>query len=82
MWKLVIEDDESNRTVVPLTRDQGIRSVGAIGNTIRLTERNVSRDHARLAQARYERGRKQRGPAGQRARARPPPSPFEGSVAL
>jgi pSer/pThr/pTyr-binding forkhead associated (FHA) protein len=47
MWKLVIEDDEGKRTVVPLTRDQ--YSIGRKeGNTIRLTERNVSRAHARL----------------------------------
>ena len=47
MWKLVIEDDEGKRTVVPLTRDQ--YSIGRRdGNTIRLTERNVSREHARL----------------------------------
>ena len=47
MWKLVIEDDEGKRTLVPLTRDQ--YSVGRKeGNTIRLTERNVSREHARL----------------------------------
>jgi pSer/pThr/pTyr-binding forkhead associated (FHA) protein len=47
MWKLVIEDDEGKRTVVPLTRDD--YSVGRReGNTIRLTERNVSRDHARI----------------------------------
>jgi len=47
MWKLVIEDDEGKRTVVPLTRDQ--YSIGRKdGNTIRLTERNVSREHARL----------------------------------
>jgi pSer/pThr/pTyr-binding forkhead associated (FHA) protein len=47
MWKLVIEDDEGNRTVVPLTRDQ--YSIGRRdGNTIRLTERNVSREHARI----------------------------------
>ena len=47
MWKLVIEDDEGKRTVVPLTRDH--YSVGRKeGNTIRLTERNVSRDHARI----------------------------------
>src|SRR5580693_10696474 len=47
MWKLVIEDDEGKRTVVPLTREQ--YSVGRKeGNTIRLTERNVSREHARL----------------------------------
>jgi pSer/pThr/pTyr-binding forkhead associated (FHA) protein len=48
MWKLVIEDDEGKRTVVPLTRDQ--YTIGRKeGNAIRLTERNVSRDHARLA---------------------------------
>jgi pSer/pThr/pTyr-binding forkhead associated (FHA) protein len=47
MWKLVIEDDEGKRTVVPLTRER--YSLGRKdGNTIRLTERNVSRDHARL----------------------------------
>ncbi len=47
MWKLVIEDDEGKRTFVPLTRDQ--YSIGRKeGNTIRLTERNVSREHARL----------------------------------
>jgi pSer/pThr/pTyr-binding forkhead associated (FHA) protein len=47
MWKLVIEDDEGKRTVVPLTRDD--YSIGRKeGNTIRLTERNVSRDHAKL----------------------------------
>lgn len=47
MWKLVIEDDEGKRTVVPLTRDDytiGRRE----GNTIRLTERNISRDHVKL----------------------------------
>ncbi len=47
MWKLVIEDDEGKRTVVPLTRDD--YSIGRKeGNTIRLTERNVSREHAKL----------------------------------
>jgi pSer/pThr/pTyr-binding forkhead associated (FHA) protein len=47
MWKLVIEDDEGKRTVVPLTRD--VYTVGRKeGNTIRLTERNVSREHARI----------------------------------
>jgi pSer/pThr/pTyr-binding forkhead associated (FHA) protein len=50
MWKLVIEDDEGKRTVVPLTRDR--YSVGRKeGNTIRLTERNVSRQHARLVKS-------------------------------
>jgi len=47
MWKLVIEDDEGKRTVVPLTRDE--YTIGRKeGNSIRLTERNVSRDHAKL----------------------------------
>jgi pSer/pThr/pTyr-binding forkhead associated (FHA) protein len=45
--KLIIEDDEGKTTVVPLIRDE--ISVGRKeGNTIRLTERNVSRRHARL----------------------------------
>ena len=48
MWKLVIEDDEGKRTVVHLTRDQ--YTVGRKeGNAIRLTERNISREHAKLA---------------------------------
>ncbi len=47
MWKVVIEDDEGKRTVVPLTRDQ--YTIGRKdGNAIRLTERNISREHARL----------------------------------
>jgi pSer/pThr/pTyr-binding forkhead associated (FHA) protein len=47
MWKLVIEDDEGKRTIVPLTRDD--YTIGRKeGNSIRLTERNVSRDHAKL----------------------------------
>lgn len=47
MWKLVIEDDEGKRTVVPLSRDE--YSLGRKeGNTIRLTERNISRDHAKV----------------------------------
>ena len=47
MWKLAIEDDEGKRIVLPLTLDQ--YSIGRKdGNTIRLTERNVSREHARL----------------------------------
>jgi pSer/pThr/pTyr-binding forkhead associated (FHA) protein len=47
MWKLVIEDDEGKRTIVPLTRDD--YTIGRKeGNTIRLTERNVSREHAKL----------------------------------
>jgi ABC transport system ATP-binding/permease protein len=47
MNKLIIEDDEGRTTVVPLVRDE--LSIGRKeGNTIRLTERNVSRRHARL----------------------------------
>lgn len=50
IWKLTIEDDEGQKTVVPLVRDEytiGRRE----GHTIRLTERNVSRDHARIRKA-------------------------------
>jgi len=47
MWKLVIEDDEGKRTIVQLTRAE--YSIGRReGNVVRLTERNVSRQHARL----------------------------------
>lgn len=47
MYKLIIEDDEGKTTVVPLIRDE--ISIGRKeGNTIRLTERNVSRRHAKL----------------------------------
>ncbi|MDY0003969.1 MAG: FHA domain-containing protein, partial [Polyangia bacterium] len=47
MLKLIIEDDEGKTTVVPLIRDE--ISIGRKeGNTIRLTERNISRRHARL----------------------------------
>ncbi len=47
MHKLVISDDEGKTTVVPLVRDE-ITIGRKEGNTIRLTERNVSRRHARL----------------------------------
>ena len=51
MRKLVIEDDEGKRTVVPLTRDD--YTIGRQeGNTIRLTERNVSREHGRIKRKR------------------------------
>jgi pSer/pThr/pTyr-binding forkhead associated (FHA) protein len=47
MYKLLISDDEGHTTVVPLLRDEV--TIGRNeGNTIRLTERNVSRHHARL----------------------------------
>jgi pSer/pThr/pTyr-binding forkhead associated (FHA) protein len=48
MYKLIIEDDEGKTTVVPLIRDE-ITIGRKEGNTIRLTERNVSRRHARLS---------------------------------
>ncbi len=48
MLKLVISDDEGKTTVVPLVRDE-ITIGRKEGNTIRLTERNVSRRHARIA---------------------------------
>lgn len=47
MLRLIIEDDEGKTTVVPLIRDE-ITIGRKEGNTIRLTERNVSRRHARL----------------------------------
>jgi pSer/pThr/pTyr-binding forkhead associated (FHA) protein len=47
MYKLVISDDEGHTTVVPLLRDE-ITIGREEGNTIRLTERNVSRSHARI----------------------------------
>lgn len=48
MLKLVISDNEGTTTVVPLVRDEV--SIGRQdGNTIRLTERNISRRHAKLS---------------------------------
>jgi pSer/pThr/pTyr-binding forkhead associated (FHA) protein len=45
--KLIIEDDEGRRTVVPLLRDELI--IGrADGSFVRLPDRDVSRRHARL----------------------------------
>ena len=47
MYKLVIADDEGRKTVVPLVRDEV--TIGRDeDNTIRLTERNVSRRHAKF----------------------------------
>lgn len=47
MWKLSIEDDQGEKTSVNLVRDE--YTIGrAEANTIRLTERNISREHARL----------------------------------
>src|SRR3977135_1647494 len=45
--KLIIEDDEGRKTVVPVVRAD-VTIGRQDGNTIRLTERNVSRRHARL----------------------------------
>lgn len=53
MFKLVIQDDEGKTTVVPLARDE-ITIGRKEGNTIRLTERNVSRRHARILRANGE----------------------------
>src|SRR5437868_3398186 len=50
MFKLIIQDDEGKTTVVPLIRDE-ITIGRKEGNTIRLTERNVSRRHARIVKA-------------------------------
>lgn len=47
MYKLIIEDDEGKTTVVPLIRDE-ITVGRKEGSTIRLTERNVSRRHAKI----------------------------------
>lgn len=47
MWKLTIEDDEGKQTSIPLGHDEyGLGRDKA--NTIRLTDRNVSRRHAKL----------------------------------
>ncbi|MDD9938578.1 MAG: FHA domain-containing protein [Myxococcales bacterium] len=47
MHQLVISDNEGTTTVVPLVREEV--SIGRKdGNTIRLTERNISRQHAQL----------------------------------
>jgi pSer/pThr/pTyr-binding forkhead associated (FHA) protein len=47
MWKLLIKDDEGRQIVVPLKQDEYILGRKA-GSRIRLVERNVSRQHARL----------------------------------
>ncbi len=47
MWKLVIEDDENKRTSVPLLRDSYVMGRRE-GSTVRLTERNISREHCRI----------------------------------
>ena len=48
MWKLTIEDDEGQRTQLDLGHEE--YTIGrAEDRHIRLTERNVSRRHARIA---------------------------------
>ncbi len=47
MWKLSIEDDQGATTVVQLVRGEYALGRGE-ENSIRLTERNISRRHARL----------------------------------
>ena len=47
MLKLIIEDDEGHTTVVPLEQDE-ITIGRKEGNTVRLTDLNISRQHARL----------------------------------
>ena len=47
MWKLSIEDDQGATTVVQLVRSEYTLGRGE-ENTVRLTERNISRRHARL----------------------------------
>ncbi len=47
MYKLIISDDEGKTTVVPLIRDE-VTIGRKEGNTIRLTDRNISRFHARV----------------------------------
>lgn len=50
MWKLTIEDDEGKLTQLPLAHEE--YGVGrAESNSIRLTDRNVSRNHAGLRKA-------------------------------
>lgn len=47
MWKLTIEDDEGKQTGLPLAHDEYALGRGE-SNSIRLTDRNVSRRHATL----------------------------------
>ncbi len=47
MYKLLIEDDEGGKTAVSLIRDE-ITIGRKEGNTIRLTDRNVSRRHGKI----------------------------------
>ena len=44
MWKLTIEDDEGKQTGLPLAHEEYTLGRGE-SNSIRLTDRNVSRQH-------------------------------------
>src|SRR5688572_15439028 len=48
MWKLTIQDDQGNKTAVHLVRDEYTVGRDEV-NAVRLTERNISRRHARFA---------------------------------
>lgn len=50
MWKLTIQDDLGNETVVHLVRDEYTVGRGE-DNAIRLTERNISRHHAKVGRS-------------------------------
>lgn len=50
MLKLFLVDSEQNRTVIPLLRSEITIGRGE-GNTIRLTDQNISRVHARLVRS-------------------------------
>lgn len=50
MFKLIIQDDEGKTWVVNLVRDE-ITIGRKDGNSIRLTDRNVSRNHARIVRS-------------------------------
>jgi ABC transport system ATP-binding/permease protein len=52
MFQLVIEDDSGRTTVVPLPPSREEITIGRKeGNTIRLIEQNISRNHARLVKS-------------------------------
>jgi pSer/pThr/pTyr-binding forkhead associated (FHA) protein len=48
--RLIIEDEEGATTIVPLGEEE-VTIGREPGNTIQLTEQNVSRQHARLTRA-------------------------------
>ncbi|HEY3497570.1 MAG TPA: FHA domain-containing protein [Polyangiaceae bacterium] len=53
MWKLTIQDDQGNKTAVHLVRDEYTVGRDEL-NAVRLTERNISRRHARFARVNSE----------------------------